>query len=253
MKLRNINRGLVLGGVLALGVVCYTVYENNQFKTSKPEIEQTMRDYIADMTTANVGGNDVLKSQWTDFVNEHYTDYAANDNENGSTKSELLEQINHTDTLSQQGNITSAEYDIKEMSINKSGADGAKVTMIYNVCYDVSKGDPNFFATSGINTMTSGNYTNSDNYEPSTSSYKAIFSYENAEFYLLRTSDGWKIATSSDYGYGEDYSFDDDNSDSVADESKAESEVISDSSLADSADSSGSEENSHSEEADSVE
>ena len=39
MKLRNINRGLVLGGVLALGVVCYSVYDNNQFKTSKPEIE----------------------------------------------------------------------------------------------------------------------------------------------------------------------------------------------------------------------
>ena len=35
VKLRNINRGLVLGGVLALGVVCYSVYDNNQFKTSK--------------------------------------------------------------------------------------------------------------------------------------------------------------------------------------------------------------------------
>jgi len=129
------------------------------------------------------------------------------------------------------------------MSINKSGADGAKVTMIYNVCYDVSKGDPTFLTTNGISTMTSGNYTNSDNYEPSTSSYKAIFSYENAEFYLLRTSDGWKIATSSDYGYGEDYSFDDNNSDSVADESKAESEIVPDSSA----------ENTDSEGADSVE
>ena len=39
VKLRNINRGLVLGGVLALGVVCYSVYDNNQFKTSKHEIE----------------------------------------------------------------------------------------------------------------------------------------------------------------------------------------------------------------------
>ena len=27
VKLRNINRGLVLGGVLALGVVCYSVYD----------------------------------------------------------------------------------------------------------------------------------------------------------------------------------------------------------------------------------
>lgn len=250
MKLRNINRGLVLGGVLALGVVCYTVYENDQFKTSKPEIEQTMRDYIADMTTANVGGSDVLKSQWTDFVNEHYADYTTSVNEYASSKSGLLEEINQAEVATQGGDITSAEYDIKEMSINKSGADGAKVIMIYNVCYDVSKGDPTFLTTNGINTMTSGNYTNSDNYEPSTSSYKAIFSYEYAEFYLLRTSDGWKIATSSDYGYGEDYSFDDENTDSVADESKAESEIIPDSSLADSADS---EENSHSEEADSVE
>lgn len=250
MKLRNINRGLVLGGVLALGVVCYTVYENDQFKTSKPEIEQTMRDYIADMTTANVGGSDVLKSQWTDFVNEHYTDYTTSDNEYASSKSGLLEEINQAEVATQGGDITSAEYDIKEMSINKSGADGAKVIMIYNVCYDVTKGDPTFLTTNGINTMASGNYTNSDNYEPSTSSYKAIFSYEYAEFYLLRTSDGWKIATSSDYGYGEDYSFDDENTDSVADESMADSEIISDSSLAGSADS---EENSHSEEADSVE
>lgn len=253
VKLRNINRGLVLGGVLALGVVCYSVYDNNQFKTSKPEIEQTMRDYIADLTSANVGSSDKLKSQLTDFVNKHYADYTTSDNEYASSKSGLLEEINQAEVAAQGGDITSAEYDIKEMSINKSGADGAKVIMIYNVCYDVSKGDPTFLTTNGINTMTSGNYTNADNYKPSTSSYKAIFSYEYAEFYLLRTSDGWKIATSSNYGYGEDYSFDDNNSDSVADESKAESEVISDSSLADSADSSGSEENSHSEEADSVE
>ena len=49
--------------------------------------------------------------------------------------------------------------------------------------------------------------------------------------------------TSSDYGYGEDYSFDDNNSDSVADESKAESEIVPDSSA----------ENTDSEGADSVE
>lgn len=241
LKLRNINRGLVLGGVLALGVVCYTAYDNNQFKTSKPEIEQTMRDYIADLTSANVGSSDKLKSQLTDFVNKNYTDYTTSDNEYALSKSGLLDEINQAEVATQGGDITSAEYDIKEMSINKSGADGAKVTMIYNVCYDVSKGDPTFLTTNGISTMTSGNYTNSDNYEPSTSSYKAIFSYENAEFYLLRTSDGWKIATSSDYGYGEDYSFDDNNSDSVA-----ESEIVLDSS-ADSA------ENTDSEGADSVE
>lgn len=243
LKLRNINRGLVLGGVLALGVVCYTVYDNNQFKTSKPEIEQTMRDYIADLTSANVGSSDKLKSQLTDFVNKHYTDYTTSDNEYASSKSGLLDEINQAEVATQGGDITSAEYDIKEMSINKSGADGAKVIMIYNVCYDVSKGDPTFLTTGGINTMTSGNYTNSDNYEPSKSSYKAIFSYEYAEFYLLRTSDGWKIATSSNYGYGEDYNFDDNNSDSVADESKAESEIVSDSSA----------ENTDSEGADSVE
>lgn len=244
VKLRNINRGLVLGGLLALGVVCYTAYDNNQFKTSKPEIEQTMRDYIADLTSANVGSSDKLKSQLTDFVNEHYTDYTTSDNEYASSKSGLLDEINQAEVATQGGDITSAEYDIKEMSINKSGADGAKVTMIYNVCYDVSNGDPTFLTTNGIRTMTSGNYTNSDNYEPSTSSYKAIFSYENAEFYLLRTSDGWKIATSSRaYGYGEDYSFDDNNSDSVADESKAESEIVPDSSA----------ENTDSEGADSVE
>ena len=232
MKLRNINRGLVLGGVLALGVVCYSVYDNNQFKTSKPEIEQTMRDYIADLTSANVGSSDKLKSQLTDFVDKHYADYTTSDNEYASSKSGLLDEINQAEVATQGGDITSAEYDIKEMSINKSGADGAKVTMIYNVCYDVSKGDPTFLTTNGISTMTSGNYTNSDNYEPSTSSYKAIFSYENAEFYLLRTSDGWKIATSSNYGY-----------DSVADESKSESEIVPDSSA----------ENTDSEGADSVE
>lgn len=67
VKLRNINRGLVLGGVLALGVVCYSVYDNNQFKTSKPEIEQTMRDYIADLTSANVGSSDKLKKSTDRF------------------------------------------------------------------------------------------------------------------------------------------------------------------------------------------
>ena len=119
--------------------------------------------------------------------------------------------------------------------------------MAYNVCYDISKGDPNFISSSGISTMSSGDYSNSDNYEPSKSSYKAVLSYDNTEFYLIRTSDGWKIATSNDWGYGEDYSFDDDNSDSdsVADESMAESEIV--------PDSTDSAENSDSEGADSVE
>ena len=130
MKLRNINRGLVLGGVLALGVVCYSVYDNNQFKTSKPEIEQTMRDYIADLTSANVGSSDKLKSQLTDFVDKHYADYTTSDNEYASSKSGLLDEINQAEVATQGGDITSAEYDIKEMSINKSGADGAKVTML---------------------------------------------------------------------------------------------------------------------------
>ena len=101
VKLRNINRGLVLGGVLALGVVCYTVYDNNQFKTSKPEIEQTMRDYIADLTSANVGSSDKLKSQLTDFVNKHYADYTTSDNEYASSKSGLLEEINQAEVAAQ--------------------------------------------------------------------------------------------------------------------------------------------------------
>lgn len=119
VKLRNINRGLVLGGVLALGVVCYTAYDNNQFKTSKPEIEQTMRDYIADLTSANVGSSDKLKSQLTDFVDKHYADYTTSDNEYASSKSGLLDEINQAEVATQGGDITSAEYDIKEMSINK--------------------------------------------------------------------------------------------------------------------------------------
>lgn len=209
VKLRNINRGLVLGGVLALGVVCYTVYDNNQFKTSKPEIEQTMRDYIADLTSANVGSSDKLKSQLTDFVNKHYADYTTSDNEYASSKSGLLEEINQAEVAAQGGDITSAEYDIKEMSINKSGADGSKVTLIYEVCYDISEGDPMFLTPSGLTSFNSGSYTNSSEYEPSKTQYKAVLTYGYVDLYIIKTADGWKIATSNDYGYDEQYRFDD--------------------------------------------
>ena len=90
-----------------------------------------MRDYIADLTSANVGSSDKLKSQLTDFVDKHYADYTTSDNEYASSKSGLLDEINQAEVATQGGDITSAEYDIKEMSINKSGADGAKVTMTY--------------------------------------------------------------------------------------------------------------------------
>ena len=46
MKLRNINRGLVLGAVLTVGVVCYAVYDHNTFKANKPEIEETVESYV---------------------------------------------------------------------------------------------------------------------------------------------------------------------------------------------------------------
>ena len=208
VKLRNINRGLVLGGVLALGVVCYSVYDNNQFKTSKPEIEQVVRDYVADLSEANIGSGDALKTKWTDFVNSHYADYTSNYDNGGFNKTDMLEyaQSSYEQT---GGEITSAEYDIKDMSINKSGADGSKVTLIYEVCYDISEGDPMFLTPSGLTPFNSGSYTNSSEYEPSKTQYKAVLTYGYVDLFIIKTADGWKIATSNDYGYDEQYRFDD--------------------------------------------
>lgn len=207
MKLRNINRGLVLGAVLAAGVACYTVYDNTTFKKSKPDIEKAVDSYVSAMTQSNVGPQDKVSKQWCDLLDNYFTD-AKSPSEYAETKASIYNSAVTFNSHGEKGEIISAEYDIKGISISKSGADGANVTVSYNVCYNVSMGDPTYLSTSGLTTMDSGNYTSSDDYSPSTEPYKAIFSCDTAELYMVRTSDGWKIASTTDYGFGDDYTFD---------------------------------------------
>lgn len=227
MKLRNINRGLVLGAVLTVGVVCYAVYDHNTFKANKPEIEETVESYVKAIAESNVGKAEALNSQWTELVNDKFTDYAGND-DYGVTKTDILSEINGTTVKSSQaGEITSAESNIKNISISKSGADGAKVNFSYSICYEVTYGDPYFMSFSGLSSFNSGDYSANDVYEPSRSPYKAFFD-GYAEFYLIRTGDGWKIASVEDYGYGENYTYENDGDDENS-EGSADSEPIADS------------------------
>lgn len=207
----------MLGAVLAAGVVCYAVYDHNAFKASKPEIEETAESYVKSMADSNIGETDDLSAQWTELVNEYFTD-SAGSSDYAFTKTDILSEINgKTIKSSQSGEITGAESDVKDISISKNGADGAKVRISYSLCYEVTYGDPYYMSFMGLSCFSSGDYMGGDVYEPSRSPYKAFLNGD-AELYLKRTDNGWKIASVEDYGYGEDYTHENGGDDEIPEE-----------------------------------
>ena len=47
--LKKVNRGLVLAGLILIGFVIYIIFDMNSFKKNKPQIAQTLKEYISEI------------------------------------------------------------------------------------------------------------------------------------------------------------------------------------------------------------
>lgn len=202
MKLRNVNRGLVLGAALVLGTAVYVGIDNARFKDSKPEIEETVKRSVEAIAQSNVGKADEIESSWMKLLSEYFTNYS-NIHDYGATKNSIAEEIGSgwfdDDDL---GKITKAKTEISNITISKSGSDGANVEFEYSAYYEYTGSCPAYMSFDGISFLDGGDYDDYGNPIPEdkNASYGETLSGE-AEMYLLRTDSGWKIGSMTNYGY----------------------------------------------------
>lgn len=205
MKLKNMNRGIALGLVLAIGTGIYVAVENAQFKNSQSDIENVVNEYCAALVKSNVGNIKEKQNSWNDLVNNYFVDYN-NEYDYSIHKSQLLSNISSftsefvTDDESflSKDCVTSADYEVSDITIKKSGNTGATVTFSCSVYYEYS-GVPLCLDFNGIGSLDNGYYENENN---SDKSYKGTREYSGCSLLLMKEADGWKIASmSNNYGY----------------------------------------------------
>jgi hypothetical protein len=234
MKLKNINRGLVLGGVLILGVVGYVGKGQYDFRNDKPVIKQTVEECINDLVKSNKGDETQLLESWKSWVNSYYVEYT-NEKDYSFKKSEFLKEISAWESSPFTGTITDGRCEVGDITISKYGEHGAKVSVNYSLYYEFIGEDARYMSFYG--TWNLGNvavyYDEYGNEIKSDENTKYSVSYDgNAELYMIETENGWKIASSdcSDFS-GETKTLDDDSS--VVDTSATDTKTD-DSSAADS-------------------
>ncbi len=205
MKLRNINRGLVLGAVLILGTAVYVSIDNARFKDSKPEIEETVKKAVDAMAQSNVGRADQIESNWMKLLSEYFTSYS-NVHDYGATKDYIFSEISDGWFLDEEsGTITKAVTDISNISISKSGSDGATVAFDFSSYYEYTGSCPVYMSFNGLNYLDGGDFDDYGNPLPDNDSvrYGETLSGE-AEMYLQKTDSGWKIGSMTNWGYNID-------------------------------------------------
>lgn len=201
MKLKKINRGLVLGAVLIAGTSCYVAYDNSRFQKSKPDIEKTVNSYFQGMIDVNMSGENIYEEA-EKYVNSTWVYDSTLEKMYYNSKKTLISEIDnyYTDRSELTGGIQEYDISIGGMSIKKNGPNGAVVTLSLNT-YIEFNGSPASLTPDGFMPTDNENYV--DGY-PNTDeriSYTSTTDYLDATVYLRNTDDGWKITAVDSYSY----------------------------------------------------
>ena len=219
MKLRRINRGLVLGGILLAGTVGYVIYQNVQFNTYKSDINAVVESYISDACEASVEMNEVKSNQPAiDVVNKYWSSGGQSEVYSTAmdTKSDILSYL--SGDYEGSGHFESIDYYIadSDIQIQKYGGDGAYVTLTYTVNM-VFSSNPYFFNFECDNLITLNDEYydgavvitfDEDEDENEESDDEQLYKID-ITFYqenlVLELDDGeWKIVNSIGYGWWSD-------------------------------------------------
>lgn len=205
MKIRRINRGIVLACVLAVGTASYVIYDQNQFSKGKESIRSTVVSYLEDTAEAQLikdqqsaldAYGDVLDKYWVrdnGWFNEFDAVYDKKQiTENWDTILSTYDPIGYTEKC---------EVKIGNIEVSKYGNSGAVASVEYGV-YSEYYGMPFDFCGGDVSIETTENYYEDfeakDIENIKSKCYKDYFS---AEFYLEKVDDNWRIVGLSNFGY----------------------------------------------------
>ncbi|HHX57578.1 MAG TPA: hypothetical protein GX710_06125, partial [Clostridiales bacterium] len=107
--LRRMNRGVLLGGIIVVGLVIYIVVDTVNFKKDIPMFEQFIEDYYADISeiavtpeeNQSVKDLDITekelaraKEEYSSFIDENWTNYS-NDLYYYTTKEDVIGNVDN--------------------------------------------------------------------------------------------------------------------------------------------------------------
>lgn len=215
--LRRMNRGVLLGGIIVVGLVIYIVVDTVNFKKDIPMFEQFIEDYYADISEIavtpkeNQSVKDLgitekeltrVKEEYRSFIDENWTNYS-NDLYYYTTKEDVIgnvDNFNGIQTKYLEGYVTDWNYRLSRIKVNKLGPNIVSITYVDDVTVDFT-GNPLIMNVDGLATPTfMGFVGNHDELKGKVNMEKATSSSERT--IKLKKVDGkWKIYGSENF-YG---------------------------------------------------
>ena len=226
MKLKNLNRGLVLGAVLIAGTVGYVVYGNVSFKKNMPEIEKSAKNYLTALAKSNVGDQVQTKNQWDELLENYFTDYS-NELDYNTKKSTIKTYMNDMEKSTDAFEITKCEVFPKNFTVSKYGDNGATVSFDYTMYLEYHGENEHHMTLWGVEYGGEYNPFATEDIEKWEKEHKdknmAYKESGKGEIYLLKTDNGWKVATTNSMTDEQSTNYAEDNS-SSSDESSVSGE-----------------------------
>ncbi|SEK59404.1 hypothetical protein [Ruminococcus albus] len=200
MKIRwnHINRGLVLGLVLAAGTAVYVIAQNAAFKKNIPEITDKANEICKEIAEANVGDNrEGVQRKLTACIQDNFISKDSkmtleDTNLDSKNKSSMLLMVENMglDTTGKD-RIYSAEYEQISSSVTKWGIDGANVQIDYKITLDCD-GSPDIIVPDSIL------YTYIEIRHDADKDLRKTIRYSGSlNMYLFPDGDTWKAVTVS--------------------------------------------------------
>ena len=226
-KLRKINRGLILGGILLVGLIVHIVVDTVSFNNEKSVIRGVIEEYASAMCTTIVTDNPEVDSEGKltrrlkedkarkleELISKYWTTDISGAEEYYYTKKNMDEWINNNygEDNGSSCIVDSMAANIKDIKVSKMGPNGAKVEVdIELITTMVGLTDLVFPFSYGNRHEVAGNISD-DSWETPVEQLDAEYNGKNIKsertFYnqtiiLLKEQGEWKISSSVDYGSG---------------------------------------------------
>ena len=201
MKLRNINRGLALGLVVAVGTTAYVIVDNSNFKNkSKPEIETISKKLVEDVAQSNVGSYQTAKENWNKIIEDYFMEYS-NSGDYYLKKSDFKRFLDDGAEML-DGEITKSAIKFNKLEVTKCGTEGANVEVDYDTYFEFTGTNIDFLDLSMLENLDLASYDSEESEAKNREEIKKknegktfSTSYNmKGNIYMLKEDGKWKVA-----------------------------------------------------------
>ena len=197
IKWKQINRGIILAVVLAVGTAGYVLVQNAEFKKSIPEISDRAAQIGQEMAESNIGSGDAVRRKQRAFVQNSFKENDAMTVSDfmgmSFNKNNLLYYL--SEPAEEKGEVLSVKYEQISSSVNKSGSVGANVKVDYTVSYECL-GTPELLGFNGFDS-TEFLFDRDEDAE----GLKTIVMRGEATLYMLPEGGEWRVVTVTSTGW----------------------------------------------------